>query len=192
MLAELDSRARRIIAFQTRPGPPAPGSGITIDAADARRLWPEIAIAQSADVVALDDVLFGEAVGEALGSAAAGRLVLVRTDWTDSFGLLDHLLMRPGNRHLLANRLRLIIQQRLVRVAPESSDGRCAFGAKRLALFEVLVVSEAMRHGLRTGQPAESLRTAARKEGFRTLADEANRWVTASIMSEAAAARQIS
>lgn len=192
MLADLDSLARRIIAFQTRSGPQALGSRITLDAVDARRLWPEIATAQSADVVALDDVLFGETVGEALASAAAGRLLLVRTDWTDSFGLLDHLFTRPGNRHLLADRLHLIIQQRVVRVAPERGDEHCAFGSRRRALFEVLMVSEAMRHGIRTGQTAESLRATASKEGFRTLADEANRWVTASILSEAAAARLIS
>ena len=77
--------------------------------AEARRSWQEIVLAQNADVVVLDQVLTGDAIIEAFFSAAAGRLLIIRTDWTESFALLDYLLAHPGVRHFAADRLHLIL-----------------------------------------------------------------------------------
>jgi Tfp pilus assembly pilus retraction ATPase PilT len=190
LLAEAESSSRRAIAFQTRPAFTLTANRVELDAVEARRSWAEIAAAQCMDLVALDDVLCGDAIEDAIVPAAAGRLILVRTDWTDSFALLDHVLSRPGARHLLANRLHAILQQRLVHTsAADHPDRGVIFGHSRRALFEVLLVSDTMRQALRDGRGAEHLRAIASEEGFRGLAEEAERWVAANLLSEADAAR---
>jgi len=65
------------------------------------------------------------------------------------------------------------------------------FGRSRRALFEVLVVSDAIRQALRDGQRAGPIRAIASAEGFRSLADEVGRRVGDNALSEAEGARAL-
>jgi hypothetical protein len=130
------------------------------------RVWEEAAVAQCADVVALDGVLGGAAVTDALSPGAAGRLVLVRTDWTDTFALLEQLSARARDRAALAERLRFVIQ-----------------------VFEVLVVGDPLRAALRAAEAPARLRACAQAEGFRPLADRLQALVASGGVSVREAAR---
>lgn len=189
MLAEVQpDRAKRVIAFETRPGPPLPtGLRLALDAASARRTWQEIAAAQNADVVALGDVLSGESVEEVLCSAAAGRLVLASTDWTDSFSLIEHLVRKPHLRVLLTSRLHAVVHQRLARIHP---DGEAA--ARWKPLFEVLHVTEDMRELLRGGGSMLQLRGMALAAGLRPIERQVRELVAAGALHAREARRLMS
>ena len=126
---------------------------------------------QNADVVALDDVFTGEDVAGVLASTASGRLVLATTDWSDSFALIDFLSARPGGRQILADRLRLVIQQRMARFAPDAGADEPEAPITR-PVFEVLLLSDALRDALRAGAPVSDLRALAVADGHKSLGEQ--------------------
>jgi Tfp pilus assembly pilus retraction ATPase PilT len=183
---------QRVIAFEARPGPPMPtGLRMVLERDAARRSWQEIVEAQNADVVALGDVLLGEDIDEVLCSAGAGRLVLVSTDWTDCFSLIEHLARRPHRRVLLANRLQAIVHQRLARMSG-GAGGPSAGGVRWTPLFEVLHITEDMRETLRVGGPIVELRTRAYADGFRPLVRQIRERVAAGDLHAREARRLLS
>lgn len=159
---------------------------IALDRARARAVWEEIAVGQSADVIALDDILTGGAVSGVLSPAGAGRLLLATTDWTDSFDLLDELLVRRQARSVLASRLQAVVQQRLVRRAAAAGSGD---GAAADVIAEVLIINDAMRDALRVGAGAAELRGMALADGFVDLARRVQARLDAEILSADEAAR---
>lgn len=173
LLSAVPREGRRVLVFESRPGPRMPaGMRLTLPSERARATWPDIAQAQNADVVVLSDVLQGEAIEEALCSAGSGRLVIASTDWIDTFSLIDFLLARTHLRPALASRLHMVVQQRLLYEAPAAGASPDASRAGRRALFEVLHITEGMRHLLREGDPARHLAAMAATDGFRPLADQ--------------------
>lgn len=66
--------------------------------------WSEIVTGQGADVVMLDDVLFGDSIQDVLGGASVGRLLFVRTDWLDGKSLLHYLARTRHGRAVFADR----------------------------------------------------------------------------------------
>jgi hypothetical protein len=118
-----------------------------------------------------------------LATGATGRLVLATTDWSDSFALIEFLASRPGGAHVLAGRLRLVIQHRMACFDNENATSRMQ------PVFEVLCVSDPMRDALRSGAPANRLRELARTDHHRSLADRADALVRAGQLSPAEAAR---
>jgi Tfp pilus assembly pilus retraction ATPase PilT len=171
LLSEAGTEGRRAIAFGT--GTPHVATEVRTPAAarDVTRAWAEAAVAQCADVIVLDGVLPGETVEGALAVESAGRLVLVRTDWIDTFALLEHLAARPRQRAALADRLLFVVQQRLLR-ADGARQGAHDGGLRpdRRGAFEVLIPGEALREALRAGEAAARLRALAAAEGFQPLA----------------------
>jgi Tfp pilus assembly pilus retraction ATPase PilT len=125
--------------------------------------WGDVAVAQGADLVLLDGVLAGDWLVRALGPAASGRLLLVRTDWTDTFAMLATLMERPADRAILANRLHFVVHQRLPRPA-------AGYVAHPRPVFEVLIVTSALRDAIREGAAPRALEALAAADGFRTLA----------------------
>jgi hypothetical protein len=149
---------RRVLAFEGEATTALPGATrIALDPAAARAAWADIAVAQGADVVLLDDVLRGPAIDAVLGGAGARRLVLARTDWCDSAALLARLFDRPGGRATLAQRLLAVLQVRRVDATPPF-------------LIETLVVSDPLRVAIAEGVAAPDLLVRAVAGGFRTLA----------------------
>jgi type II secretory ATPase GspE/PulE/Tfp pilus assembly ATPase PilB-like protein len=184
LLAAVPVQGRRSIAFQDGGGTSLPSpTRISLPREQVRERWSEIVAAQAADVVALDNVFGAEHVAGVLATGATGRLVLATTDWSDSFALIEFLASRPGGAHVLAGRLRLVIQHRMACFDNENATSRMQ------PVFEVLCVSDPMRDALRSGAPANRLRELARTDHHRSLADRADALVRAGQLSPAEAAR---
>lgn len=192
LLAETGSAGRRCLAFGlTAPLVPEE-LRVPVPAADAARIWLDVSVAQCADVVILDGVLEGERIRDALSPKAAGRDVLLRTDWTDSFALLEHLATRARDRAAISERLRFVIQQRLLRPDAEmnATNGSRPPGSLFPA-FEVLLPTESLREALRAGEPAARLRQCAETAGIYSLTTRLQDLVAAGRVSAAEAGRLV-
>jgi Tfp pilus assembly pilus retraction ATPase PilT len=167
ILAELPTDERRwlVCARDPRRWPQLPGLVDVITGPSTRR-WRSMADDHGADGLVLDGELEGARVRGVLDGACHGRWVLGRTDWEDSFTLLEWLARHALGRAVLARRLRAVIQQRLVATPPRPGVP----GARRPVL-EVLFNSEAMRAALRQGASARQMQVLARGDGFRPLAE---------------------
>ncbi len=190
LLADMGFEDRRCIAFgNDRIRVPAE---VYVPGLDAPPVWTEVAVAQCADIVVLDGILAGNAVNATLSPAALGRLLLVRTDWTDTFALLEQLSAHAQDRVALAARLMFVVQQRLVRVdgAPAAAD---ASGLRydRRAILEVLIAGDSLRDGILAGEAAPQLRARAVAEGFRPLAARLRALADSGVIPAAESARML-
>jgi hypothetical protein len=138
--------------------------------------------------VAFDDVFTGADVAGVLAGSASGRLLLVTTDWSDSFALIDFLASLPGGSQLLADRLRLVIQQRMARSAPNTASAHLE-PTRAHPVFDVLLASDALRGALRAGTPVAELRRMAAAEGHRELGEQLRALVAAGQITPKEAAR---
>ena len=172
----------RLLAFEPGPSAPLPtATRLHLPLEQSRETWEEIVQAQDADIVVLDEVLTGASVSGVLSPAGSRRLLLVRTDWSDSFALLDYLAEQTQGRCVLAGRLLAVIQQRGVR-SPRPLDSPTA-------LFEVLHVTEALREAIVAGADGQRLRQLAAEDGFVSLAVRARERVDAGTLTAIEAAR---
>jgi type II secretory ATPase GspE/PulE/Tfp pilus assembly ATPase PilB-like protein len=206
LLAELPTAERRWLVFSRdrRRWPTVPGL-VDVVSGPAVRGWRRIAVAHSADGLVLDGGLSGLRARGVLGSATHGRWVLARTDWEDSFALIAWLARLPGGRESLARRLRVAIQQRLVAVpgtrsgsgnegasggqAPASAAAGVLAGSGSRAVFEVLVVTDALREAILEGAPVRALRSLAEREGLQSLAERVRAGIAAGTLDPHDAAR---
>lgn len=190
LFAEIGIEDRRSLAFGL-PAALAPADvRVAAAGAEAAAGWREACVAQCADTTVLDGVLCGDAITAVLASEASGRWVLARTDWMDTFALLDHLAGRAQDRASLADRLRFVVQQRLVGAGVASATNTTVgLRADRCAALEVLVVGDAFRDALRAGAPMAKLREMAQHDGFQPLSNRIEALVTAGTTDEAEAAR---
>jgi len=174
----------RLLAFEPGPSAPLPvATRLHLPLEQSRGTWEEIVLAQDADVVVLDEVLTGVSVAGVLSPAGSRRLLLVRTDWSDSFAMLDYLAGQPQGRGVLAGRLLAVIQQRGLR-SRRPLEGPTA-------LFEVLHATEALREALFAGADGRSLRQLASQDGFVSLAGRARERVDAGTLTAIEAARAL-
>jgi type II secretory ATPase GspE/PulE/Tfp pilus assembly ATPase PilB-like protein len=189
LLAAASPEERRSIAFECPHGTPLPSpTRLALPPEEARRCWSEVVSGQNADVVAFDDVFTGADVAGVLAGSASGRLLLVTTDWSDSFALIDFLASVPGGGQLLADRLRLVIQQRMARSAPDAASAHPEATHAR-PVFDVLLASDALRAALRAGTPVAELRRLAAAEGHRELGEQLRAFVAAGQITAKEAAR---
>lgn len=192
LLAAVPADGRRSLAFERRTGTPLPATTrLALGAERARESWSEIAVAQSADIVALDDVFTGEHAAGLLASNGSGRMLLATTDWSDSFALIGFLASRPGGAQILADRLRLVIQQRMAHFEPDPGADEPEAERTR-PVFEVLLVSDAFRNALREGASLAQLRSLAAIDGHRDLGEQLHALVAAGRLSVHEAARILS
>lgn len=176
--ASADLAGARTLIFEAAPTAPWLGAArIHLPPGQARALWSEIVTAQCADVVVLDDVLEGSAIDAVLSPAASQRLLIVRTDWSDSLTLLERLATRPHGSSVLAGRLVAVIQERRVAQGPH--------------LMEVLLPDDGLRQAIASGGTRALLAEAARAAGWRTLTDRAGERVALGTLSEIEAARSL-
>lgn len=170
--------ATRSLLFESAPTAPWPAAArIHLPGHEARALWEDIATAQGADVIVLDDVLEGEAIDAVLSPAGSGRLLVVRTDWCDSLALIERLIARPQGAAILSGRLLAAIQIRRV--------------SRSTHLFEVLVADASLRQAIAAGADRLRLAEAARGAGWRTLHERARERVANGGLSELEAARAL-
>lgn len=184
MLHELHVASRRWIVFarDARRWPVASGAAEVVTG-DIVRSWRKIAVSHEVDGVVLDGGLAGPRIRSVLGSATHGRWVLARTDWEDSFALIEWLTRLPGGRALLARRLRAVIQQRRIAGPPKAPETR--------ACFEVLFLTDALRVAIENGEGRRALLELAAKDGFRTLAQRVTHGVEAGLLDPQDARRAL-
>ena len=152
----------------------------------ATRRWRLLADAHGADGLVLDGGLDGTRVSGVLDSACHGRWVLARSDWDDSFAMLEWLARQPRGHGVLARRLRAVIQQRMVAAPPLPG----APGARRPVL-EVLFNTEAMLAALQNAASARQMNVLARGDGFRSLGERIQAGVAAGVLDPNDAARAL-
>jgi len=183
LLAEIptDDRLWALFCADPRRRPAAPGRAEIVTGPAAAR-WPRIACAHALDGIVVDGGLEGARVRRLAHRATRGRWVLARTDWEDTFEMLEWLTRAPGGRALVGRRLLAVLQQRLV--ATPAANAAPAGAARprgaappgsappRRAVFEVLHVDERLRAGVFAGASAAGLRALAGGSGFRPLADQ--------------------
>ncbi len=147
-----------------------------------------VALVHGADVIAIDDVSPDE-LPATLAPSGSGRWVLARVAATDTFALLEQLASTPLERAALAERLRFVVQQRRGWGWRDAESNATSHAAPRCSVFEVLVVDDGLREGLRAGDPGEVLRARAIAAGFVPLTRRLQVLVGAGIVSAAEAAR---
>jgi Tfp pilus assembly pilus retraction ATPase PilT len=178
-----DDRRWLVVAGDRRPWPTSPGLVDVLTGPPASR-WREVALAHGADGLVLDGGFQGRRVLGALGGATHGRWVLARTDWEDTFTLIEWIARHPHARVPFARRLRAVIQQRMVVVPPSTGAP-----AGRRGVFEVLFATDALRDAIQQGAAAEQLTALARADGFITLGERIGAAVAEGSLDAESAAR---
>ncbi len=182
LLAESLGEDRIAIVFGEVPlVRPANARVLVLPSAQARADWEAIVNAHGPDVIVFDDLPLETCLGTLAASAGMGRMILARSNWGDTFALLEQASENPHQRTTLASRLLLVLQQRLL---PGS-----ACDAVARPRFEVLVLSDALREAIRCKAPARELQTLAVAEGFRTLSELLAAELQAGTLDSAAVAR---
>ncbi len=158
---------------------------------------------QDPDVIMVGEIRDSDTAEIAVRSALTGHLVLSTLHTNDAAGAIPRLLDMKIEPFLLSSAMAGVLAQRLVRricekcrepVEPPAevidqlglprSKGSYARGAGcracggtgyrgRVGIFEVFEVTEPMRDLIAAGAPAEDLGRAARRDGMRTLREDA-------------------
>jgi general secretion pathway protein E len=121
LLRLLAAEARSLIAIATRPLCPMPGLSQTVTTAGLPMATAlAAALAQDADVIAVDEVADRATAARAVEAADAGHLVLATVAAPDAVGAVRRLRDWRVEPFQLASNLRLVLAQRLVRrLCPE-------------------------------------------------------------------------
>jgi|GEM_PF-2415120 len=141
---------------------------------------------QSPEVIAVGEVRDRETARSCLNASLTGHLVFSTLHTSDAIGAIVRLRDLGVSGPLLATALRGVLAQRLVRrtcrscarpapapVRPAPCRACRGTGfSGRLAVVELLVVKDALRSLIRRGADADTLRTAARQAGMRTLGED--------------------
>lgn len=183
LLSEVATEERRWAVFTRHPGRPAVPKGVDVVSGPTLGHWRRIALAHALDGVVLDGGLDGRRVRAVTDPVTHGRWVFGRTNWEDTFALLECLGRTPGGRTALSRRLRAVIQQRLVATplanathpgqdgASDESAPAAIAEPLRIPVFEVLHPSDALRRAVLAGARASELRAIADADGLRSLSE---------------------
>ena len=128
----------------------------------------------------------------AVQASLTGHLVLATLHTNDSPSAITRLLDMGIEPYLLSSSLLGVLAQRLVRLLCVQCRRRDAAGRYyaagcpacagtgyqgRTGIYELLVVDDALREAIHTGQGERMLRALARDRGFRSMAEDGERWV---------------
>ena len=140
---------------------------------------------QDPDVVMVGEIRDRETSAIAMSAAVTGHLVLSTIHTVAAPGAVTRLLNMGVPPYLIAGGLAGVVAQRLVRHLCASCQGREAGGCGRCAegyrgrtgVFQVLVMTDALRDEVVRGASTSRLRHLAREAGMNTLAQDALRKV---------------
>ncbi len=167
-----------------------PRAGVTFPAA------LRAVLRQDPDVVMVGEIRDRETAEIAMTAAVTGHLVLSTLHTTDAPGAVARLLDMGVPPYLVAGGLSGVVAQRLVRTACRACRGRgcgrCRDGYRgRTGVFQVLVMTDALRDEV-TGEAATTrLRHLALAGGMGTLVDDARRKVAEGVTTPHEVARVI-
>jgi len=133
---------------------------------------------QDPDVMMVGEIRDTETAAVAINTALTGHLVLSTLHTNDAVTALPRLLDMQVEPYLVASTLELVIAQRLVRrISKEGYEGR-------VAIQEVLTVSDRLREALVRKAAAQELRAIAEEEGMVTLFEDGMQKVEAGITTQ--------
>jgi len=137
---------------------------------------------QDPDVIMVGEIRDPETARIATAAAVTGHLVLSTIHTLDAPSAVTRLLQMDVPRYLVAGGLSGVVAQRLVRRrcghcgGVEAGCARCVGGYRgRSGVFQVLRVTDALRLAISDGASLEALRSLAKREGTRTLLEDAQR-----------------
>jgi type IV pilus assembly protein PilB len=151
---------------------------------------------QDPDVIMVGEIRDRETAEIAMAAAVTGHLVLSTIHTTDATGALTRLLNMGVPPFLVAGGLTGVIAQRLVRRVCRTCRGRgcdeCDGGCRgRTGVFQVLVVTDAIRDEVMRGAATARLRRLASEAGMGHLTDDARRAVAEGLSTPHEIARVI-
>ncbi len=143
------------------------------------------------DVLMIGEIRDSESLDVAVKSALTGHLVLSTLHTNSAVGTITRLRNMGLANHLTAATLRLAIAQRLVRRLCASCGGKgcsdCAGRgfSGRVGLFELLRTDAAVARLIASGADEDEILAAAKKCGFKSLADDAREKVEQGVTTQA-------
>lgn len=153
---------------------------------------------QDPDVVMVGEIRDRETAEIAMAAAVTGHLVLSTIHTTDAPGAVTRLVNMGVPPYLVAGGLTGVVAQRLVRRLCATCRGRdpscprCPDGYRgRTGIFQVLVMTDALREEIVRGGSVTSLRRLAREMGMRRLVEDARRKIAEGLTSPHEVARSV-
>ncbi|MCX5767649.1 MAG: GspE/PulE family protein [Gemmatimonadetes bacterium] len=131
---------------------------------------------QDPDVLMVGEIRDGETAEIAIQAALTGHLVLSTLHTNDAPGALTRLVDLGVAPFLIASTVEAVLAQRLVRRVCGSCAGRGCGDCRqsgyrgRTGLYELLVMTDALRTAVAAGVPTNELAAIARRDGMRDLA----------------------
>ncbi len=168
-----------------------PKKGVTF-AAGLRHI-----LRQDPDVIMIGEIRDVETARIAIQSSLTGHLVLSTLHTNDAASAVTRLIDLGVEPYLVSASLEAVLAQRLVRRSCAACSGagcETCFDSGlrgRVGLFELLIVTSALRKLIATNATADTIRDAARAAGMRTLRQEGERLVSAGLTSEIEVARVV-
>jgi type IV pilus assembly protein PilB len=154
-------------------------------------------VRQDPDMVMIGEIRDSE-TGRAVASASlAGHVLLSTLHAADAIGAIDRLAELGVNRRTVANAVRCIVAQRLVRTCcpcRRLSEMTCASCAGtgyrgRTGVFEIVLMDETLREAVAAGVSAYRLRNLVQERTSTSLMSELRRLVSDQTTDEAEAKR---
>jgi general secretion pathway protein E len=195
MLSRIDSTTSNVLTVEDPIEYDLPGIGQTqvnarIDMTFARAL--RAILRQDPDVIMIGEIRDRETAQIAVQASLTGHLVLATLHTNDSVAAVSRLLDMGIEPFLLSSSLLGVLAQRLVRrLCPEcrtqGADGHwhpagcpaCGNSgySGRTGLYELLVLDDRLRDAIHTSEGERAIRELARSRGFRSMAEDGERWV---------------
>ncbi len=156
---------------------------------------------QDPDVIMVGEIRDSETAELAIRAALTGHLVFSTLHTNDAPSAIVRLIDMGIEPFLLASALNLVMAQRLVRrVCPycrgeAGEKGKCLYcggsGFRgRLAIYEMMPMSEQIRELVHSGSGLADIRAAAKREGMATLAEDGAKKVALNWTTEAEVASE--
>ena len=144
---------------------------------------------QDPDVIMIGEIRDQETAQIAVQASLTGHLVLATLHTNDSVSAITRLLDMGIEPFLLSSSILGILAQRLVRkLCPDCRGSGCPRCLQsgylgRTGVYELLEVDEALRAAIHAREGEQRLGELARARGFRSLAQDGERWVAAGVTS---------
>jgi general secretion pathway protein E len=193
MLSRLDAGSTNIMTVEDPIEYDLAGIGQTqvnprIDMTFARAL--RAILRQDPDVIMIGEIRDQETAQIAVQASLTGHLVLATLHTNDSLSAVTRLLDMGIEPFLLSSSLLGILAQRLVRkLCPDCRGSGCPKCLQtgylgRTGIYELVELDETLRAAIHARESERQLAELARARGFRSLAEDGQRWVAAGVTSE--------
>ena len=208
-LGRLDSSTTNILTVEDPIEYDLPGIGqtqvnprIDLDFATALRAL----LRQDPDVIMIGEIRDLETAQIAVQASLTGHLVLATLHTNDAVSAITRLIDMGVEPFLLASTLQGVLAQRLLRkLCPvcklPRDDGTARLNPEgcahcrhtgyrgRTGIHELFAIDDEARSMIHNSADEQSLRSAARRKGMRTLREDGQRWVACGVSTEEELAR---